>query len=159
MILELGNYLAGPQAGRYLAEYGARVIKVELLTGDPFRALGSGMNAISQLAGKESISLDLKTPFGQQVLEKLIRRSDVIFHNYQPSVLASLKIDPATVCAINPNIVYLSAWSYGGDRPLGGPSRVRSGAVRDHRLRHATGRGRAAALPRGFHRLRRGWGF
>ena len=117
-ILELGSYLAGPYGGRILADYGARVIKIEPLTGDPWRAGLGGLSGLSCMWGKESISLNLKDPFGQEVLAKLVGKADALYHNFRPGVAERTGFGPDALRKINPQLVYVGAFPFGGSGPL-----------------------------------------
>jgi len=118
VVLELGGYYAGPFAGRLLADHGARVIKVEPLTGDPMRALRNGLANVQALFGKESVSIDLKSPFGRDVLFRLVRGADVLYHNFRPHVAASLGFGPDDVLRLKPDLIYVYAASYGSTGPM-----------------------------------------
>jgi crotonobetainyl-CoA:carnitine CoA-transferase CaiB-like acyl-CoA transferase len=114
-VVELAYYVAGPLGSALLAELGARVIKVEPLDGDPYRR--TGLQSAKFLHGKESIALDLKADAGRQVLQELIGNADVFVHSFRPGVPARLGIDYATLRALNPDVVYLTAASYGSKGP------------------------------------------
>ncbi|SKB97198.1 CaiB/BaiF CoA transferase family protein [Sphingopyxis flava] len=118
-ILELAYFLAAPLAATTLAEMGARVIKIEPPTGDPFRS--SGLEFVHIVRGKESIALDLKQPASAEVFRRLVARADAILHNFRPGAPERLGVDYATVRAINPQIVYHYGASYGSN----GPERMR----------------------------------
>ncbi len=115
-VLELATIIASPLGASFLADMGARVIKVETLGGDPFRHMGGGIGAARCNQGKESISVDLKTPAGRRIVQALAERADILIHNFRPGVPGRLGIDYETLAAINPGLVYLSANGYG---PLG----------------------------------------
>lgn len=115
--LELAAYLAAPFSGALLADLGARVIKVEPLTGDPFRSMPTNENMIRCMQGKQSIALDLKAPKGQEILHKLVARADALMHNFRPDVPPRLGLDYETCSAVNPQLVYLYAGSYGSTGP------------------------------------------
>ena len=119
-IVEMGSYLAGPYAGRLLADYGARVIKIEPVSGDPFRVMNEGKTSLSSMWGKESIAINLKEPFGQEVLEKLLRKADVLFHNFRPGVPERTGFGWERAHELNPQLVYLSAFPFGSSGPLMG---------------------------------------
>jgi crotonobetainyl-CoA:carnitine CoA-transferase CaiB-like acyl-CoA transferase len=110
-VVELAYFLAAPLAGAMLAELGARIIKVEPLSGDPFRRVGP--QAARLLHGKESIALDLKSTKGRAVLNDLISDADVVYTNFRPTAHERLGCDYASAQAINPQIIYLYAASYG----------------------------------------------
>ncbi len=117
-ILEIAYFVAGPLATTLMAELGARVIKVEPISGDPYRR--TGLQAAKFLAGKESIALDLKHPDAQGVLHRLIARSDALVHGFREGVPRRLGMDEATARALRPDIVYLNAASYGSQGPESG---------------------------------------
>jgi len=114
-VLEAAYFIAGPMGASVLAELGARVIKLEPLEGDPFRAT---LTEFAQMAhGKESIAVDLKHPQAKDLVERLIRKSDILLHSFRPGAPVRLGLDYETVHALNPGIVYLYAGSYGSKGP------------------------------------------
>jgi crotonobetainyl-CoA:carnitine CoA-transferase CaiB-like acyl-CoA transferase len=120
-VLDLGAVVAGAHAGGILANFGADVIKVEPVTGDPFRSDGALFLAYNR--GKRGMGLDLKMPEGVALFHDLVRRADVVLDNYRHGVRKKLGIDYAALSAINPRIVSCSINAYGdkGDRaPLPG---------------------------------------
>lgn len=114
-VLEVAYYIAGPLASAILAEMGARVIKVEPLDGDPYRR--TGLQAAKFLHGKESVTLDLKHPDGQEILGTLVDRSDVVVHSFRATAAAKLSVDARSIRARNPRAVHLNAASYGSRGP------------------------------------------
>jgi len=116
LVLELASFIAAPWATALLADLGARVIKVEPLTGDLYRAIG--FPSISKtLQGKEAMSLDLKDPRAQRIVHQLVAKADVLLHNFRPGVPRRLGIDYETVRKIKPDIVYVYAGAYGSTGP------------------------------------------
>jgi crotonobetainyl-CoA:carnitine CoA-transferase CaiB-like acyl-CoA transferase len=114
-ILEAAYFIAGPLASTILAELGARVIKLEPLAGDPFRRTSVEFAQISH--GKESIAVDLKHPAARELLERLVRKADVLLHSFRPGAADRLGLGYETVHALNPELVYLYATSYGSRGP------------------------------------------
>lgn len=114
-VLELATWIATPLAAAMLAELGARVIKIEPLTGDPMR--GHGNVGWKCVQGKESITVDMKTPEGVEIVQRLARGADALVHNFRPGVPERLGIDPVTLHAINPRLVHVYAGSYGSTGP------------------------------------------
>ncbi len=110
-ILEVGHYLAGPLGATVLAELGARVIKVEPVTGDSFRRVG--LEFVHLAHGKESIALDLKSEKGREVLYQLVDKSDALLHNFRPGVPERLGFGYEQIHERNPRLVYVYAGSYG----------------------------------------------
>ncbi|MDR2857079.1 MAG: CoA transferase [Novosphingobium sp.] len=121
-VLECASWLAAPFSGALLADLGARVIKVEPLTGDPYRRMPTNENMIRAFQGKQNLSIDLKSERGLALFYELVRQSDIVMHNYRPGVPERLKIDYETLKAIKPDLVYVYAGSYGSK----GPDRFRA---------------------------------
>ncbi len=121
-VLECAGWLAAPFGGALLADLGATVIKVEPLTGDPYRRMPTNENMIRAFQGKKNIGLNLKSEEGLKLFYELVKRADVVMHNYRPGVPERLKIDYQTIKAINPDIVYVYASAYG----MQGPDRFRA---------------------------------
>ncbi len=127
-VVELGLWLAGPACATILADWGADVIKVEPLAGDPFRGLawayGGDMNPPFELdnRGKRSVAVDLRQPEGRDVVWALIDDADVFVTNYRPGGLERLGLDWLSMHARNPNVIYGSITGYG----LAGPERDRA---------------------------------
>ncbi len=119
--LDLTQGIAGPYAGRLLAEYGCRVIKVEPPGGDWVRDIGSGpgtsVNFLYYNLGKESVTLDLKTPEGVAAALAIAARADVVLESGRPGVMDRLGLGFDAVRARNPRVVYLSVSGFG----LSGP--------------------------------------
>src|SRR5512144_2345636 len=92
-VLELGQLIAGPFAGKTLAEFGADVIKVEPVgTGDPLRKWRMLRNGTSvwwevQSRNKRSVELDLRSAEGQSLVRALAREADVLIENFKPGTL------------------------------------------------------------------------
>jgi crotonobetainyl-CoA:carnitine CoA-transferase CaiB-like acyl-CoA transferase len=116
-VLEFATIIAAPLACALLADLGARVIKVEALDGDGLRGLDPGVTVTKTTAGKESITLNLKTGDGQEIARRLIERADILVHNYRPGVPERLGLGYEQVHAVNPGLVYVSATGYGSDGP------------------------------------------
>jgi len=115
-ILDLGAFIAGTFAPTVLANYGADVIKVEPVDGDPFRPYGllfTGHNL-----GKRSVALDIKHPAGRAAFEDLVRSADVVLDNFRLGVRERLCIDYTTLSRINPRIITCSVTGYGPVGPL-----------------------------------------
>ncbi len=113
-VLEFATVIAAPLGAALLADLGARVIKVEPIGGDPFRAMGIASLGAGRCNGsKESIALDLKTPEGQQVVHRLARSTDIVIHNYRPGVPERLGIGYDALSLIRPELVYVYVNGYG----------------------------------------------
>ncbi len=118
-VLDLTSTFLGPYCALLLAQMGARVIKVEPPEGDIIRYVaderhtGLGPTFLNFNRGKESVVLDLVAPAGREALDLLIDDADVFLHNMRPGAMTKLRIDPATVLARNPRVVYCHAVGYG----------------------------------------------
>jgi crotonobetainyl-CoA:carnitine CoA-transferase CaiB-like acyl-CoA transferase len=129
-VLDLTNVLAGPFAGYQLALMGAEVVKVEVpgsgdlarnLGADPaLSAAGLGISFLAQNSGKRSLTLDLKSPAGQEVFERLVRSSDVLLENFRPGVLERLGFGWETLRSLNPGLVYCAVSGFGQTGPMRG---------------------------------------
>lgn len=116
-IVECATIIAAPLGVSMLADLGARVIKVEPMSGDPFRSMGGGTGAARCNTGKESVCLDLKQEAARSVLADIVAQADVLVHNYRPGVPERLGLDYASLKRRNPGLVYLSVNGYGPDGP------------------------------------------
>jgi crotonobetainyl-CoA:carnitine CoA-transferase CaiB-like acyl-CoA transferase len=113
LLLEAASMIATPVGSCLLADFGARVIKIEPLEGEPGRTLPFDKT----LLGKESICVDIKAPEGREIVHKLAAKADMFLHNYRPGVPEKLGIDYESLRAHNPQLVYCYAGAYGKDGP------------------------------------------
>ena len=120
-IVELGTFYAAPFGATLLTDYGARVIKIEQLDGDPMRWIMPFPEAggIKVLQGKESVAVDMHTEAGREIVYELVRRSDAVLQSFRAGVVDRLGYDDKTLLGINSNLVYLNAPGYGVDGPYG----------------------------------------
>ena len=123
-VLELGNYIAAPTAGRMLADFGAEVIKVERpVTGDELRnwRLYSGDTSMLYRTinrNKKSIVLDLKTERGREIVLDLVRHCDVLLENFRPGTLEKWGLGPEQLDRVNPALVITRISAFGQTGPL-----------------------------------------
>ncbi|MBF4461207.1 MULTISPECIES: CaiB/BaiF CoA transferase family protein [unclassified Rathayibacter] len=124
-VLELGNFIAAPTAGRLLADFGADVIKVERPeTGDELRKWrlheGSETSLLFHTLNrnKRSIVLDLRTPEGRDAVRGLAAECDVVLENFRPGTLERWGIGPAVLDEANPEIVIGRISAFGQTGPL-----------------------------------------
>ena len=123
-VLELGNYIAAPTAGRMLADFGAEVIKVERPgTGDEVRnwRLYSGNTSMLYRTlnrNKKSIVLNLKTEAGRTTVLELVRHCDVLLENFRPGTLEKWGLGPKELEQINPDLVIVRISAFGQTGPL-----------------------------------------
>src|SRR4051812_12359519 len=111
-VLEVANYLTGPFAAMLLADMGAEVIKVEPRDGgDPFRGWeehGYSSHFRSVNRNKQSITLDLQTKTGREILLRLADQSDVLIENHRPGAMQRMGLSYESISARNERIVYCS---------------------------------------------------
>jgi formyl-CoA transferase len=122
-VLELGNFIAAPTAGRLLADFGADVIKVERPGGGDelrrWRLHGGDTSLLFRALNrnKRSIALDLKSAEGRDVVLRLAERSDVVLENFRPGTLERWGLGPAELHAVNPALVLVRISGYGQSGP------------------------------------------
>ncbi len=118
LVLDLTRALAGPIAGRLLADLGANVIKVEPPEGDLTRATKPRQDAMAVYyvqanVGKRCISIDLATEEGRELFLQLVERADIVLENYRPGVMDRLGLGYDTLSAVNPRVILGSVSGYG----------------------------------------------
>ncbi|MBT3671604.1 MAG: CoA transferase [Porticoccaceae bacterium] len=121
-VIELGQLLAGPFAGCMLGYFGAEVIKIEPPGGDPIRNWrevkdGTSLWWRSLGRNKKCISLNLRTDAGRDIVKELLKTADVVVENFRPGVLESWGLDPASLQADNPDLIYARISGYGQTGP------------------------------------------
>jgi formyl-CoA transferase len=122
-VVELGNFIAAPTAGRLLAEFGADVVKVERPgTGDELRRwrLHGGDTSLlfrTLARNKRSVTLDLRRPEGQDVARRLIADADVLLENFRPGTLEKWGLGPDDLHAVHPDLVVVRVSGYGQTGP------------------------------------------
>ena len=117
-IVEFGCFYAMPYGVTMAAALGARVIKIEDGKGDPHRSsFGAEVASNKTTAGKESISLDLRNPQGQEIARKVCAQADVFVTGYRSGVADRLGLGYEELRALNPRLVYMHAAGYGTDGP------------------------------------------
>lgn len=123
-VIELATVVAGPGTGRYLADFGAEVIKVEPPEGDATRRMGwTGPGEKDAYfwklvnRNKKAISLDLKSQAGKDDLWRLLADADVLIENMRPGKLEALGFAPDALLERNPRLVVLRVSGFGQDGP------------------------------------------
>lgn len=122
-VIEMGQLIAGPFAGKLLGEFGADVVKIEPPgEGDPLRAwrlIKDGTSVWWQVASrnKRSIALDLRSPRGQEIARQLIATADVLIENFRPGTLEKWGMGWDVLHAANPGLVMLRISGYGQTGP------------------------------------------
>jgi CoA:oxalate CoA-transferase len=122
-VIDLSRILAGPYCTLLLAELGARVIKVEPPQhGDDARQYGPFKNGksayfVSVNRGKESIALDLKSPAGSEIFERLLDKADALVENFRPGTMEKLGYGWESLHQRYPRLVYAAASGFGHTGP------------------------------------------
>src|SRR5271169_2639504 len=127
-VLDVTNVLAGPFCSFQLVLLGAEVIKIEQpVKGDLARQLGAdtqanerlmGASFVSVNAGKQSVTLNLKSPEGKEIFKQLAAVSHAVIENFRPGVMARLGLDYPALAKVNPRLVYCAISGFGQDGPL-----------------------------------------
>jgi crotonobetainyl-CoA:carnitine CoA-transferase CaiB-like acyl-CoA transferase len=123
-VLELGQLIAGPFCGQYLADFGATVVKVESPgIGDPMRQWGSTDKNGNTVwwpviaRNKKSITLDLRKPEGQEVARQLAAEADVLIENFRPGTMERWGLGWESLEKINPQLVMVRITGFGQTGP------------------------------------------
>ena len=123
-VLDLSRVMSGPFCSSMLADLGAEVIKIEMPgRGDEGRAFGPYRDGESTYfmmlnRGKKSVTIDMKTEEGRELVMKLAASADVLLENFRPGVMDRLDLGYEVVKALNPAIVYASISGFGQESPL-----------------------------------------
>lgn len=123
-VLELGNYIAAPTAGRLLADFGAEVIKVERpRTGDELRNWRLYAGDTSMLyrtinRNKKSVVLDLRTAEGRELVLELAAASDIVLENFRPGTLEKWGLGPDVLNEANPELILTRISAFGQTGPM-----------------------------------------
>ena len=122
-VVEMGQLIAGPFAGKTLGDFGADVIKIEAPgTGDPlrnWRLIQDGTSVWWQVQSrnKRSIALDLRKPEGQRIARELIAKADVLIENFRPGTMEGWGLSYEELSTNNPGLVMLRISGYGQTGP------------------------------------------
>ena len=122
-VLDLSIIVAGGTASRLLADFGAEVVKVERPgTGDPLRNWGPFANGVSlwwqvHSRNKKSVTLNLGTPEGQELLKQLAKEADVLIEGFRPGAMERWGLGPGDLQAVNPKLVMLRYSGFGQSGP------------------------------------------
>lgn len=145
-VLELGSLIAGPFAGRLLADMGAEVVKVEAPdTPDPMRQWGQATYKGRRLwwtvqsRNKYCITLNLRLPEGQALFRRLAQQADVVIENFRPGTLEQWQLGWDELSAVNPRLILVRVSGFGQTGPY--RDRAGFGAVAEAMggLRYVTG--------------------
>ena len=122
-VVDISNFLAAPLASMFLADFGADVIKVERPgAGDEVRRWGEVKNGVGLYykavnRGKKSVTADLRTPFGVDVVKRLVAKADILVENYRTGTLEKWGLAPEVLMEINPGLIVLRVTGYGQTGP------------------------------------------
>src|SRR5436305_14943031 len=111
-VLDLTRVRAGPTAVRQLADWGAKVVKIEMPAameeGDGIGGPREGSDFRNVHRNKRGMTLNLKSAEGVAILKQLAERADILVENYRPDVKRKLAIDYDAMAAVNPRLIYAS---------------------------------------------------
>jgi formyl-CoA transferase len=121
-VVELGQLIAAPFAGKFFAEFGAEVIKIEPPEGDPLRKWrklhqGTSLWWYVQNRNKKSVTANLRLPEGQEVVRRIARNADVVIENFRPGTLEKWGLGFDRLAAENPGLVMLRLSGCGQSGP------------------------------------------
>jgi crotonobetainyl-CoA:carnitine CoA-transferase CaiB-like acyl-CoA transferase len=120
-VIDLGQIYNGPYCGFLLAMAGADVIKVEQPGGEHLRRRGAVGGVALPFAmlnsNKRTVTLNLKTPRGVELLKEMVRRADVLLENFAPGAMDKLGVGAEVLHAVNPRLIYAQSSGYGHSGP------------------------------------------
>ena len=121
-VIELGQLIAGPFAGKFFADFGAEVIKIEPPGGDPLRKWrklhrGTSLWWYVQNRNKKSVTADLRLPEGQEIVRRIAKGADVVIENFRPGTLEKWGLGYESLAADNPGLVMLRLSGFGQSGP------------------------------------------
>jgi len=125
-VLDFGRYIAGPYCAALLADYGADVIRVERVGGNedrfpvPVAEDGAGAGFLQMNRNKRSLALSLSSAEGQAIIKRLVATADIVVANMPADALAKAGLDLATLRAIRPDIILVTASAFGEQGPMAG---------------------------------------
>jgi crotonobetainyl-CoA:carnitine CoA-transferase CaiB-like acyl-CoA transferase len=125
-VVDMTTLAMGPLAAQILGDYGADVIKVESLAGDPFRqtlpsrSQGMGSVFLQFNRNKRSLAIDLKASGACDAFGRILSTADVLISNVRPSGMKRLGLDYAAVRALNPSLIYCVAYGFSEQGPYAG---------------------------------------
>jgi crotonobetainyl-CoA:carnitine CoA-transferase CaiB-like acyl-CoA transferase len=125
-VISFNHFLAGPAAAQLLGDLGADVIALEPLEGAFQRNWGvaghfvdgQSVNHLSTGRNKRSIAVDMKSPDGKALVERLVASADVVMENFRPGAMARLGFDPERLLAAYPQLIYAAATGFGATGPF-----------------------------------------
>src|ERR1051325_4519202 len=127
-VLDIATMLAGPFCASILGEFGADVLKIELVgRGDSMRSMG-GLNArsdagyawLAEARNKRGMTLDLRTPEGAALFKKMVAKADIVVENFLPGTLERWGLGPDVLKSVNEDIILVRVSAYGQTGPYKG---------------------------------------
>jgi CoA:oxalate CoA-transferase len=126
-VVDLTRFLAGPYCTQELGDFGADVVKIEPLEGDGTRyqsrrpdLLGNSYFFAAANRNKRSITADVRTDAGAEIVRRLARRADVLVENFRPGVMERLGLGAEALQVDNPRLIYCSVTGFGSTGPYSG---------------------------------------
>jgi len=122
-VIDIANFLAGPLASMFLADFGADVTKVERPgSGDEIRYWGNNKDGVGLMyklinRNKRSVTADLRTPLGVEIVKRLVKDADIIIENYRKGTLEKWGLGYDVLSAINPGLIMLRLTGFGQTGP------------------------------------------
>ena len=122
-VIDISNFLAGPISSMFLGDSGADIIKVERPgTGDEIRYWGNNKNGVGLMyklvnRNKRSVTADLRTPLGVEIIKALVKDADIIIENYRKGTLEKWGLDYETLSKINPGLIMVRITGFGQTGP------------------------------------------
>jgi crotonobetainyl-CoA:carnitine CoA-transferase CaiB-like acyl-CoA transferase len=122
-VVDIANFLAAPLCSMYLADFGADVIKVERPgQGDEIRYWGRNKGGVGLYykivnRGKKSVTADLRTPLGKEIVKRLVKDADILVENYRPGTLEKWGLSPEVLQEINPGLIIIRISGFGQTGP------------------------------------------
>ena len=123
-VLDFGRYIAGPYCAALLGDYGAEVIRVERIGGNedrftvPVAEDGSGAAFLQLNRNKKSLALSLGSADGKAIVRRLVATADIVVANMPADALAKAGLDLASLAAIKPDIILVTASAFGDTGPM-----------------------------------------
>jgi formyl-CoA transferase len=122
-VVDIANFLAGPMASMFLADFGADVTKVERPgSGDEIRYWGNNKDGVGLMyklinRNKRSVTADLRTPLGVEIVKRLVKDADIVIENYRKGTLEKWGLGYDVLSAINPGLIMLRLTGFGQTGP------------------------------------------
>ena len=122
-VIDISNFLAGPVSSMFLGDSGADVIKVERPeTGDEIRYWGNNKDGVGLMyklinRNKRSVTADLRTPLGVEIVKSLVENADILIENYRKGTLEKWGLDYDILSKINPRLIMVRITGFGQTGP------------------------------------------